>query len=224
MASPSSQEITRLAYSVSAQPKVFETSFFPGTTIQHNNITFRFTRTYLGDLPVPTGRIVVTDPILLESESLPFTTVFPKGDFPVELAIAHFGDDERVAFARILFSAEPVAAWTMALLAGQKPLPITGEEYYGYSVDSGSGLFIDSTYLRGFNQYLSADNKNFSHVFTDYLAENQQKPGILYTAQGNTLATFSTGLGDGYYATYIGFDAQHRPCRLLTDFQLIKWQ
>ncbi len=34
------------------------------------------------------------------------------------------------------------------------------------------------------------------------------------------LATFTTGYGDGCYATYIGFDKEGHACQLLTDFEL----
>ncbi|TYZ08416.1 DUF4241 domain-containing protein [Hymenobacter lutimineralis] len=221
--SPKQQAFACPAYPVSAQPVVFESSFFEGAVVQQDSLQLTISRTYLGSLPVVSGRIIATDPVSMGTE--PFTTVFPKGRFPVELAVAHFNNDERVAFARILFSAKPVVKWQIALLAGQKPLPINGKDYYGYPVDAGVGLFADANQIRGFNHYLNADEKNFEKVFlTGYqLDSSAPLPGLFYAANGDTVATFSTGWGDGSYATYIGFDAKNQPCRLLTDFQVISW-
>ncbi|MDU0370016.1 DUF4241 domain-containing protein [Hymenobacter endophyticus] len=215
-----SQTFTRQAYAVSARPTAFETCFFPGAKIRQDSTTLRFSRSYLGCLPISSGRIVATDPVSMSQK--PFTTAFPKGRFPVELAVAHFGNDERVAFARILFSSEPVAKWEMALLTGQEPLPMSGETYYGYPVDGGTGMFIDASHVSGLERFLSTDATNFNKVFISSFRDG--KAGLLYAAQGDTLATFLTGLGDGHYATYVGFDAQHQPCRLLTDFQLVDWK
>lgn len=221
--SPTQQSFTCPDYPVSAQPALFESSFFAGAVVQKDSLQLTITREYLGSLPVTSGQIIATDPVSMGKE--PFTIVFPKGRFPVELAVAHFNNDERVAFARILFSAKPVVKWQMALLAGQKPLPVKGENYYGYPVDAGVGLFIDADQMRGFNQFLSADEGNFKKVFiTGYQLDSKHPlPGLLYAANGDTVATFSTGWGDGSYATYIGFDARNQPCRLLTDFQVINW-
>lgn len=37
------------------------------------------------------------------------------------------------------------------------------------------------------------------------------------------MAMFSTGWGDGSYASYIGYDAEGQIARLVTDFYLLDW-
>jgi hypothetical protein len=37
------------------------------------------------------------------------------------------------------------------------------------------------------------------------------------------IIAFSSGLGDGRYSTYIGYDENSKPCRLLTDFDIVDW-
>lgn len=37
------------------------------------------------------------------------------------------------------------------------------------------------------------------------------------------IVAFSTGFGDGRYSTYVGYDKNGEPCRLLTDFRLVDW-
>jgi hypothetical protein len=46
----------------------------------------------------------------------------------------------------------------------------------------------------------------------------------MYNFGKYNLAAFTTGLGDGKYATYIGYDAAGKPCRLLSDFKLFDWK
>lgn len=46
----------------------------------------------------------------------------------------------------------------------------------------------------------------------------------MYNFKGNTIAAFTTGIGDGRFASYIGFDAAGKPCKLVTDFGLLKWK
>jgi hypothetical protein len=46
----------------------------------------------------------------------------------------------------------------------------------------------------------------------------------MFNFRQHNLAAFSTGVGDGRYASYIGFDAKGKPCRLVTDFALFDWK
>ncbi|GGG50022.1 DUF4241 domain-containing protein [Hymenobacter glacieicola] len=222
---PGKRAIQLLPYQVTVEPSVFETSFFPDAIVQRDGVTIALTPEFLGNLPVSSGRILATDPVSMRTTA--FTTEFPRGRFPVELAIARFNGDERVAFARILFSAKPVAKWEMALIAGQKPLSIHDSTYYGYSVDAGTALFIDAEHVAGLNNHLdsqAAYEQLFIKSFEVNADSKSYRTGFLYAAQSDTLATFATGWGDGSYATYVGFDSQNRPCRLLTDFQVIPWR
>ena len=46
----------------------------------------------------------------------------------------------------------------------------------------------------------------------------------MYDFGNHNLAAFTTGIGDGRFATYIGFDAKGQPCRLVTDFNIFDWR
>ncbi|MFD2786112.1 DUF4241 domain-containing protein [Hymenobacter rubripertinctus] len=141
MLSPGRPTVGSSPYAVQAEPAIFETSFFPATRVEQNGVVFELQRQLLGNLPIGSGRIIAASPVGLSPATAAFTTAFPRGRFPVELAVAHFNGDERVAFARILFSAQPVVTWQLALLPGQKTLPVYGEEFYGYPVDGGCAFF-----------------------------------------------------------------------------------
>ncbi|MGY2130989.1 DUF4241 domain-containing protein [Hymenobacter sp. HD11105] len=210
-------------YTVTAEPILFESAFFPDTQVSQDSLSIHFQRVFLGNLPVTSGYLIASDPVALRDE--PFTQVFEKGHFPVELALADFEHDERVAFARVLFSNEAVARWELALIKGQQTLPVKSEKIYGYSVDAGVGMFLDQNTYKPFNQFLSSERAAWDKIFIRGFKLDDPKPlpGLLYTVNDHVIAAFSTGFGDGSYATYIGFDKAGKPCRLLTDFQVVDW-
>jgi hypothetical protein len=201
-----------------AFPKVFEAAFKKGTTARQDSFTYTFTVAPLGNLSSETGKLLAGDPIAIAARPA-FAQRFPVGTFPVELALAKTTGDERVGFARICFSGHPVAKWQLALLPGQKPLALTDSSVYCYGVDAGMGVFIDSLA----NQKFAARSQA---AWDTVFMRNTDLPGYhgyLHRFAGHSLATFTTGLGDGCYATYIGYDAGGRVCRLLTDFGLVAW-
>ncbi len=206
-----------------ATPALFETAFIAGTSHINKQDTVSLFGVNIGKLKVPGGSIIACDPMHIDEYGIPFTQVFPTGEFPVQLAIAKTKDVERVAFARIMFSEEPVVKWEFALREGHKPMPIESDEGPGYSVDAGVGVFIDAAASKVLPKdhvtnmdtgiYLELD-KNYRHKWKY----------AIYNFGNHNLATFSSGEGDGFYSSYIGFDAAGKPCQLLTDFKLVNWR
>ena len=59
----------------------------------------------------------------------------------VELAIADLNSDERVAFARVVFTREVTVSWKMAVTTPIQDVATLGpNEYFGYGVDAGTGV------------------------------------------------------------------------------------
>jgi hypothetical protein len=204
-------------------PALFETAFIDGTKAVEEGQEMAFARKRIGNLKVTSGHIVACDPLVL-FEIEPFITVFPKGAFPVELAVARTGNDERVAFARVLFSEQPVVRWEPALTKEQDPGKLKQGEFYGYGVDSGTGGFMDRNAARALQAKFEKDQ-----TFPDKLIAKMDKTyrntwsWCLCGLDGENAAMFSSGYGDGSYASYVGYDAQGRVARLLTDFYLVSW-
>ncbi|HZG42707.1 MAG TPA: DUF4241 domain-containing protein, partial [Longimicrobium sp.] len=124
-------------------PAVFNDAFTGGyaTTIRGRRVTF-ITQP-IGTFALPSGRLVACDPFVCDDGwGRPFAQPVPRGEFPVSLAVADFGDQRRTAFARIAFSAEPVVRWEMALLDGQDASALAPDEIFGYGVDTGLGAFM----------------------------------------------------------------------------------
>ena len=207
---------------VNATPLLFETAFIKGTTKKVNTSIVNLYGVTIGKIKITSGHVVACDPALIAEYGIPFTQVFPKGEFPVQLAIGRLNGKESVAYARIYFSEEPVEKWQFALLEGQEAIPLGGEKKYGYVIDTGVGSFFDAEAKKGLdmNKVDQMDADLYQEMNKHY--RNHWRY-TMYDFGNYNLAAFSAGFGDGYYATYIGFDAKGKPCRLLTDFDLFDW-
>lgn len=180
----------------------------------------------LGDLQLSSPKLIAEDPaIYAEEETL--TQDVPTGRFPVVLAIAKFGEpedaDERVAFARINFSNEPIVRWQMAMTQSQQDSlaksPLGNNHFFGYGVDSGTGCFMSQ---RAKQMLTNFDEDEFFDKLSDLMENSYQSTrsyGLLtLDNSGENMAVFSSGFGDGYYPSFFGFDKQDNLVCLVTDF------
>lgn len=211
-------------YKVKSFPGVFETAYFKEAGVKIENVSIKFYSVDIGKLNVTSGKIIACDPIQMK-EAKPFIQQFPVGQFSVQLSIAKFNNDERIAFSRICFSDEPVVKWEFARDSGAPQIPIKGDKMYGYGVSAGLGLYNDENANVTFEKLSSKDENLWPEVFVEEIGKNYRNSWqyIFYNFNGHNLASFSTGFGDGRYGVYIGYDAQGTPCRLLTDFGLVPW-
>lgn len=212
-------------YKVQSEPAIFETAFFnEATAAIEDTIKVQFYTLNIGKLKVETGELVACDPVMLH-DSEPFIHQFPIGQYPVHLAIAKTRNDQRVAFARVYFSSNPVSKWEFALLKGQNNTSIFSDSIYGYGVDAGLGLFLDKAAAKAYNELYDKDPGLFEKTFLEEMDkfDPHNHSCLLYDFNGHNLAAFSTGYGDGFYATYVGYDKQGNICRLLTDFGVVEW-
>jgi hypothetical protein len=204
-----------------AVPLLLENAFLAGTTQKVGSSIFYLYGVNIGKLKVSSGRIVACDPMHMDEYGIPFTRQFPTGEFPVQLSIAKLQGQEVIAFARIKFSDEAVAKWEYALLEGQTPTPVDGKKKYGYSVDAGIGMFIDAEASKALDFKTVSDLDGAVYKEMDKHYHDAWKYAIYDFGKYN-LAAFSSGEGDGRYSTYIGFDANGKPCRLVTDFGIFE--
>jgi hypothetical protein len=208
---------------VAAKPALFENAFVRGFSQTVNNFNVTLYGINIGKLKVTSGRIVACDPLHIDEYGIPYTQVFPTGEFPVQLSIAKLDEEESIAFARVNLSDEPVERWELALLEGQSPLPVGDKKMHGFSVDGGVGIFVDETAIKDLeiDKLSSLDAPLYKEMEQHYHFDWRY---AMYHFGQNNLAAFSTGFGDGYFGTYIGFNAKGQPCRLLTDFGLFDWK
>lgn len=210
-------------YPVTAEPAIFETAFFDSTIATMDTFQVKFYAVNIGKLTIESGRVMIFN-ANWPTDVEPFVHDFPKGQFPAQLAVVKAKDNEYVAFSQVKFSGEPVSKWEFALKKGQKPMPVFGEKVYSYDISTSIGVFSDTAMRIPFmDSFLT--KKWWTGVFTDKMAITGRKGWnyVHHSIKDHDLVGFSTGLGDGSYATYVGYNKEGKPCRLLTDFGLIDW-
>jgi Protein of unknown function (DUF4241) len=178
----------------------------------------------LGELVLPTGRIVACDPFVFAADQPPFARGVAPGRYPVSVNVAHFEDDARVAYAIVRLGDRPPVRWEMALLPGQDASTLEEGYFFGYGVDAGTGCFMDaeaaklldgrSTEENGYNEDL-IDRMQATYVPTWSWLDFPLDP-----VTGANVVAFSSGWGDGSYPSYWGLDDAGTPVCLVTDFGL----
>ena len=178
----------------------------------------------LGDVILPTGRIVATDP-LVQPERKPFLVTVPPGRYPVTL-LEHDGG---IAGAIMRFPGGPVFRWQLAVIEGQDIRTLKAGEIFGIPVDAGLASYMDAaTYplMQKREAAVQAEiGTRYSNYYDDILAGELSANGGHYVMhqpvadEPGNVAIFQAGWGDGFYAVYWGLDGEGRPVALLTDFQ-----
>lgn len=158
-----------------------------------------------GALVLPTGRIVVSDPIL-DPFSKPFSVAVAPGTYPVLLSLIK--DD--VALVMVNFAEGSPVRW-------QRTKP----ESFG--VDSASGCLMDHKVCR-FLRRKAEDDKydRYSRRFQDALEENEGLWGsyCIDRASGANVVVFRTWGGDGTFPSFFGYNASGELVCLVTDMFL----
>ena len=181
-----------------------------------------------GKLTLPTGKIVACDP-LLTNDMKPFFFEFEKGEFPV--LVHKEKDSSCIAYVEIIFGEEKVVRWEMATTADQNISDLKGEEIFGYPVESGMGAFMDletqdclnhletRLFHRKGADFMGIYEEFFHEHFFDangaidqycFVKPDEEKSGNIFA--------FETGYGEGFYASYIGFNQENKPQKLITEF------
>jgi hypothetical protein len=176
----------------------------------------------IGKMILPTGRVIAVDPSVFDGYEHPFLQEVSPGEYPAFLTIVHYkSKDQRVAFATIEFKNELPVRWELAVPRGN----IKQGKFFGYSVDSGIGCFMDEETANKYKS-LAEDEGFFDKLSTDL--ENTYVPTWSYSNtvinedNGGNIILFSSGMGDGTYPSYFGINSKGEICCLVTDFLLVK--
>ena len=182
----------------------------------------------IGKIYLPSGKLVACDPVIT-NDMQPFTTVFPKGDFAVLLHKER--ESNCVAYAEIVFSSSEISEWQLATTEGQLVKDLAEGEVFGYPVESGMGCFMDADTQNVLNEleqklYHSKgvdfmgiyEEFSHEHFFDEngaidqyaFLKPSDNHPGTIFA--------FETGYGEGFYASYIAYDKNLVPVKIVTEF------
>ncbi len=182
----------------------------------------------VGKLYLSSGKLVACDP-LITNDMLPFSTEFPKGNFSVLLHKER--ESNCVAYAEVIFSNEVIEEWKMAVTEGQDVKDLAEEEVFGYPVESGMGCLMDVDTQNSLNELekrlYHSKGADFMGIYEEFFHEYffDEKGAIDQYAflkpadeHPGTIFAFETGYGEGFYASYIAYDKDHKPVKIITEF------
>jgi hypothetical protein len=178
----------------------------------------------VGDLVLPSGQLVACDPFMVP-DAPPFRLFVPRGEFPVMLSIADIKTDQRVAFATLRLAQTLPASWEMLTVGNQEISTLKEGELFGYGVDSGTGCFMDLSTCRALAERM-AEQQNFYETLMAEMDKTYKSTwSWLDTKLGEgNLVAFSSGYGDGQYATYAGRDSDGQVSVVVTDFGVLLFE
>ena len=166
----------------------------------------------LGMRDLPRGRLVAADP--LGNDAVPFAQTVAPGRYPVILHVVRDAEGEEiVAFAEVRLNDAQPARYEMALTGEEDTSePLEEDGFFGFEAEEGFGGFWDAS--------LSLRDAEVDAVEDALVVSFQpRRMAVLWQrVQGQTLAAFSCGFGDGAYPAFWGFDADGAPCCLIVDF------
>src|SRR5262249_17833918 len=114
--------------------------------------------------------------------------------------------------------------WKMAAVEGQDPSSLGPDGYFGYGVDSGTGCFMDPLAGKLLAERMGVEDE-FHSTIIDGLEQTYKhtrswlefRPSA---KRDENVICFSSGDGDGSYASFFGFDEQGQLAALVTDFMV----
>jgi hypothetical protein len=174
----------------------------------------------LGDLVLSTGQIVACDP-LVYPETKPFDVALSPGCYPVFVSEAWFASnhDRRIAYALLQLGVHEPVRWELAILAGQDISSLEEGQFFGYPVDAGIACFMDVDAAAGLQRRLDADHDYAERLIQDLCSQEEVNVTLNPYTRANAII-FTSGWGDGFYASYWCYDAEDNRVCLVTDFAL----
>lgn len=193
----------------------FTRAFQDGATCTAGKHTFTMQTMRIGDLTVQTGRIVACDPFV-ESEASPLVAAIPQGEYPVFLSRATIEPNhQRNACAMLKITDALPVRWEMAMRPEQNLANL-------YFVDAGVGCFMDVAAAQVLDARLRADEMYHENLIDALNANQYVYANFALTPEIDAnCIMFSSGWGDGIYASFWGYDVDDHIACLVTDFQVI---
>jgi hypothetical protein len=213
-----------------------------GATRQANGISYLIDVYRVDDVVLPTGQLVACDPFSIDGSTAPLTVTVPPGTYPGRAWIATVESvdierHKRVAALQLVITDAPVDRWEMALTAGQDLASLSGEQFYGYSVDSGTGTFADLAAVQALSTwdwdeieeaFFPELHLRVPRLISEPPPESPPPPVVpgartvvVDESTGANIVTVESGWGDGAYPTFVGYSADGRVACFVTDFLLV---
>jgi hypothetical protein len=181
----------------------------------------------LEQLTIISGEIVACDPLISHNNT--FEQTIQPGTYSV-VAWWH-EEEERIAAVELKLSDGQPIRWEMAVRPGQNVDELKDGSIFGYPVDTGLGCFADVEAIHKLEEMEARLQRElgddfislYDNLIDDVLSEHEDNWGSVIVCEdtGLNVVMFSSGYGDGFYASYWGFDADDNVVCLLTDFNVL---
>ena len=193
---------------------------------------------HIGDVNLPTGKIIVSDPFFTEDQR-PFSRTVEPDKYPVYIYMTEIDEEHhRVAYAKIKFRSDAATKWLLAVtddITEDELKSLNEDEFFGFPVDSGLACFLDEETnaqllarmdelqkgdpdVNYYEEVLADEFKAYSgkNKFSRDLGDwNDHHPD---NTSDNNVVMFASGWGDGYYPAYWGVNNNGDTVELVIDF------
>jgi hypothetical protein len=177
-----------------------------------------------GELNLPTGRIISTDPILMYDDECYAEHVKP-GTYTVYIYIGKTENRKKQTIAAELRVNDnyPVK-WELALFKGESSKGFGYDEFMGYEVENGLGCFMDESVMKILDVMSEKELDIYERAVKDAVMKSEYSCAemLIDKKNGGNIVIFASGWNEGIFPTYYGFDKDGKLARLVTDFMVIE--
>lgn len=201
-----------------------------GDVLQAVGYEIELRRREVADLIMPSGRLVVCDP-LYAPETEPIEVSVPPGECPVYAIVANMREGVRTAYGVVEFSENRPHRWEIAHVTGEEPSGWKGARSV-FHVESNVAAIMDdraADVLLNFVQYGDPDDvEELEKEIGRDMRRNYRSKQIavadvrLDPRTGANMVAFDVDVGT--YATYVGFDGEDEVCMIVLDFEILDYQ
>ncbi len=179
-----------------------------------------------GELSLPSGEVVACDPGYLEYPDFwpPFSKAVSPGRYPVRVSVIHLDTGAvRVALAALILDPAPPVRFELATRPGEDVATLEPGESFGHGIDSGTSCFLDLQAAREVHERCQRWERHRQGTQPELSVSHDRhwSNTVLDPESGLNMVLFPSGIGDGRYSSYWGFDAADRLVCLATDFELL---
>ncbi len=190
-----------------------------------------------GDIDCPTGRLVACDPCTAMENAKPFIQSIPAGRYPLTMAVSVSRNlGSYYVCAKLSVSETKPVRYELGMCGGENlDALLKDDDFFGFSVDAGMATLTDEHTQKAFISYWKkreAEEEGidpYNDLFADLLEENAGQYPQYQSSDGDwcawtvpetncRLVVFTSGLGDGVYPTYFGYDANGQVCGVYVPF------
>ena len=177
---------------------------------------------YVGDLVLPSGKVLVGDTVSSDS-MLTFDYRLNPGSYPIHVVTARgrydSGHFELVAWIELVMSQTPVTHWQAAIPVGHSANELKAGDVFTFGTDGAEGGFASPEAMKFMDASLITPDQSLYTSLGEREEANEWLWGTLTVDSRTNANVFASDTGsDGGFPVLLGLDANEHPAALLSDF------